>query len=331
MEKIVQPIGTNDGHVRADAVDVKSRPTAHKVVESIVGAVDWVTDTEGYCECPGKSSHTTPDGRKDCMVYLDQVPTLSCFHSNCQELRNSTNQQLRRALADGLIGNKGRRLTEEDRRRIREREKKESIRRRASNSRTRILKDYRWPSEQIIQDSPISVVGKEAEHWRLLLKLFRAGDVVWTGNKFHSGKPEHQAHFLSVDEWLKQIKAPAQFTCPAVFKPGCFARTNDNILARRFLVVESDTLSRDEVGAIFKWMKDKVRLNLRAVVDTAGKSLHAWFDYPAEAVVEELRLVLPELGCDPKLFTASQPVRLPGALRDGKYQKLVYLARVVVS
>jgi hypothetical protein len=68
-------------------------------------------------------------------------------------------------------------------------------------------------------------------------------------------------------------------------------------------------------------------LELVAIVDTAGKSLHGWFRYPEhEFVVDDLKLVLPALQCDPKLFTPSQPVRLPGALRDGKYQKLVYLA-----
>jgi hypothetical protein len=76
-------------------------------------------------------------------------------------------------------------------------------------------------------------------------------------------------------------------------------------------------------------MKEQVGMNLRAVVDTAGKSLHAWFDYPPASIVEDLKIALPELGCDPKLFTASQPVRLPGALRDGKYQKLIYLGKEV--
>jgi hypothetical protein len=103
-------------------------------------------------------------------------------------------------------------------------------------------------------------------------------------------------------------------------------------LVRRFLVVESDTLAKDQVGAVFKWLRDKVGLDLVAIVDTAGKSLHGWFRYPAhEFEVEELKLVLPALQCDPKLFTPSQPVRLPGALRDGKRQKLVYLAKEVIN
>ena len=116
-----------------------------------------------------------------------------------------------------------------------------------------------------------------------------------------------------------------QLTCPATFKSNSFSRSNENILQRRFLVVESDVLSKDQIGAVFKWLKDNVGLRLRAIVDTAGKSLHGWFDYPKKAVVEELEIILPQLGCDKGLFRASQPCRIPGALRDGRYQSLLYL------
>jgi hypothetical protein len=101
-----------------------------------------------------------------------------------------------------------------------------------------------------------------------------------------------------------------------------------DILDRRFLVVESDILKKNEVGAVFRWLRESCGLKLVAVIDTAGKSLHGWFDFVScEPVLDELRLVLPSLKCDPKLFTASQPVRLPGAERDGNLQRLVYLAK----
>jgi hypothetical protein len=124
---------------------------------------------------------------------------------------------------------------------------------------------------------------------------------------------------------MTHSSAPGQYVCPAVFKEGSFSRGNANIVARRFLVVESDVLTKDQVGGVFSWLKGKVGLRLRAIVDTAGKSLHGWFDFPDPGVLEDLRVALPQLGCDAKLFTASQPVRLPGALRNGRYQKLVWL------
>jgi hypothetical protein len=38
-----------------------------------------------------------------------------------------------------------------------------------------------------------------------------------------------------------------------------------------------------------------------------------------------LKAGLEVFGCDPKVFTYSQPVRVPGAWRDGKLQRLVWL------
>ena len=62
------------------------------------------------------------------------------------------------------------------------------------------------------------------------------------------------------------------------------------------------------------------------VPDRVGKSLHAWFDAPATKVLEtRLKFGLTAFGCDPKMFTYSQPVRVPGAYRDGKLQRLVWL------
>jgi hypothetical protein len=90
-----------------------------------------------------------------------------------------------------------------------------------------------------------------------------------------------------------------------------------------FLVVESDSLSKEQMLAVFAWMRQF--MHLRAIVDTAGKSLHGWFEYPNPFQLEELRVILPTLGCDPALFRTSQPCRLPGALRDGKFQRLLWL------
>ena len=67
-------------------------------------------------------------------------------------------------------------------------------------------------------------------------------------------------------------------------------------------------------------------LHGRGWLDTGGKSLHAWFDAPRNKVLEtRLKAGLVAFGCDPKVFTYSQPVRVPGAWRDGKLQRLVWL------
>ena len=295
-------------------------------IDAIVGPVTWLSDVEGFVTCPGEPMHTHRSGKRDCKLYLDRVPTLTCFHSSCRDAVEEMNRQLRRALAGDVdLHAHRRRPTPEEKSQANEVRRKEQIRRSASFAREAILNEWAWPYARILGESPSAVDGTTADHWRTLLSLFNAGDVVWIGGLYDSGKPEHASHFLTKEQWLCNSATPGQFVCPAIFKPGSFTRSNDNIVARRFLVVESDELTKDQVGGVFRWLQNAVHLKLRAIVDTAGTSLHGWFDFPDPEIVEDLKLVLPQLGCDPKLFSASQPVRLPGALRDGKHQRLVWL------
>jgi hypothetical protein len=304
--------------------------SATAIAENLLREIVWVSPTMGYCECPGHEQHTNQNGRRDCVLYLDQVPTLHCVHDSCREIVAETNRKLRAAVLNGTNEGNGtvRKLTKEGKARRDELQRCQRLIERTAKALPRLLVDHEWTYQQICADSPVKLSGKEAEHWTLLLAKFNPEDIVWLGDKYDSGKPEHASCFKSAAQWLQQTTvAPAPLICPSVFKPGSVARSNNNVIARPFLVVESDVLTKDQVGAVFKWLKDDCGLPLVAIVDTAGKSLHGWFQYPADdAMVKNLKLVLPALGCDPKLFTPSQPVRLPGALRDGKYQKLVYLA-----
>ena len=54
----------------------------------------------------------------------------------------------------------------------------------------------------------------------------------------------------------------------------------------RLTVVESDTLSKDEVGAVFAYLQRRLHYPLHCIVDTAGKSLHGWFDAPRNKLLE---------------------------------------------
>lgn len=309
------------------------KPTAQEIVASVVGAVEWLGENEGLCQCPGRELHTSNNGKRDCKIYLGGAPTLTCFHASCKKLLETKNAELRKALREGTVDEGSRvRMTLQEKRRLAEIQRKESVRRRAANSREMILKKYCWPYQEIIEQSPVAVTTENiGDHWRLLLSRFKTGDVVWIGDKYDSGKPEHADHFKTVEQWNVSSSAPGPFICPVVFKNTSVSRSNDNVADRRFLVIESDTLSRDEVGAVFKWLRDEVKLPLVAIVDTAGKSLHGWFKYPPEHLVDELKLILPELGCDPALFKVSQPVRLPSAMRGDKQQRLFYLGKEVAQ
>lgn len=47
------------------------------------------------------------------------------------------------------------------------------------------------------------------------------------------------------------------------------------VLYKRHLIVESDTLAKGETYAVFRWCHQFMPLH--AIVDTAGKLLHGWF------------------------------------------------------
>jgi hypothetical protein len=61
------------------------------------------------------------------------------------------------------------------------------------------------------------------------------------------------------------------------------------------------------------------------VVDSGNKSLHGWFEMN-EKITEQQRFFLRQLGADVNTMRPSQPVRLPGAIRDnGNVQSILWL------
>ena len=79
---------------------------------------------------------------------------------------------------------------------------------------------------------------------------------------------------------------------------------------------------------MFGYLRRRLHYELHCIVDTQGKSLHAWFDAPRTKLLEErLKVALTVFGCDPKVFTYSQPVRVPGAWRERRLQRLAWLRK----
>ena len=127
-------------------------------------------------------------------------------------------------------------------------------------------------------------------------------------------------------EWYQVGPVIENYTCGSSFKPGCYSRSNENLNGCRFLVVGSDTLGHDEVGAVFAYLRPRLRCRLHCIIDTAGKLLHTWFDVPRNKLFESrLKAGLEVFGCDPNVLTYSQPVRVPGAWREGRLQRLIWL------
>ena len=322
-----------------------------QIAAGIVGAVDWQTEVSGFCRCPGAASHTHPTGKKDCRVNVDGAPTIYCFHSSCAAAVANANLRLRRELGAGswemvlpggrvlrsgdiLLGDGSVKtqaeIIQKSEVKSQESEEKillETLRANADRFKPELFEKFHWPFAQIIEDSPLQVLQRDAEdQFRTWLRLWPAHCHVWIGDIYDSGKEAHRAHFRPVAEWYQIGPVMGNFTCGSSFKPGSFQRSNANCNGTRFMVVESDTLSKDQVGAIFAYLNRRLHFNLHAIIDTAGKSLHGWFDAPRTLRNEaQLKATLTVFGCDPKLFTYSQPVRVPGAYRDGRLQKIVWL------
>jgi hypothetical protein len=317
----------------------------------LLGAIDWQTEVSGYCKCPGEALHTSANGEKDCRVNVDGAPTIFCFHSHCIGAVADANRRLRRELGaasweirlpDGRVLRNGDVLqaggvvlpretmqaqVRAERRGAGEQVLLATLRILAERFRPDLFDAFRWPMAQILAESPLQVCEREPdEQFRTWLKLWPACSTVWTGDIYSTGKPEHRTHFRPVAEWYQIGPVMGNYTCGSSFKPGVFSRCNENLNGHRFLVVESDSLTRDEVGAVFAYLNRRLRFTLHAIIDTAGKSLHGWFDAPLNPVLEErLKMTLTVFGCDPKLFTYSQPVRVPGAFREGRLQRLIWL------
>ena len=286
--------------------------------EKLLGAVTWRDDSTGYCVCPGLPTHTSPDKFKDCQVMVNDAPTIHCFHDSCASEVAAANLALRRALAN--VNGPIKPLTRT------QRTAKAGVRDNAANAQAMLgrIMQQRWHPADMWEDSPCRLLEDCTHDWRKLLSLFDESDVIWIGDIKDSGSPDHANNFKTRREWDREESAPAQFTCPATFKPDSYSRSKVNVLARPFLVVESDTLKKEEIGAVFRWLNKY--LPLYAVVDTGGKSLHGWFAMPPAKSVPLLKQTLMELGCDGKMFTESQPCRLPSAKRGKVFQSLLFFA-----
>jgi len=324
---------------------------SRQIAVSIFGPIDWETEVSGFCRCPGEAQHTGPTGKKDCRVFLDGAPSCWCFHSHCGPAVAEANRRLRRELgaapwelrlpsgqvlrsgdvlqAGGLVVPREvvKARAKAEGREAGEQLLLESLRAAAERFRPELFDFFRWPMGQILEDSPLLVAERDADdQFRTWLKLWPACSTVWIGDVYSSGKPEHRTHFRPISEWYQIGPVMGNYTCGSSFKPGSCRRSNENLNGHRFLVIESDSLTRDEVGAVFAYLRRRLHYDLHCIIDTAGKSLHAWFDAPRNKVFENrLKAGLQVFGCDPKVFTYSQPVRVPGAWRDGKLQRLIWL------
>ena len=64
------------------------------VAETVVSAIEWTAEDQGYGECPGRHLHTGRSGRRDCAVFLSGAPTITCVHTSCAAVVSEANKHM---------------------------------------------------------------------------------------------------------------------------------------------------------------------------------------------------------------------------------------------
>jgi hypothetical protein len=217
---------------------------------------------------------------------------------------------------------------------------------RAAQVKGEILQRYAWDFADICEDSPRRLDNR-LQQAGALLSLFEPTDMVWAGEPMHSiakedvegaekaWRREVARHFRKAGDWVSAAEAgelPGSRICGCAFNSGTqHSRSLEAVARQRFLVIEHDHLSLDEQGAMLRWLRDGAGLRLRAILFTGGKSLHGWFDFPADpreawrlklmlCGLQEEQLVEGRtqrrwrggLGFDAASWNAVQPWKVPG-------------------
>lgn len=200
--------------------------------------------------------------------------------------------------------------------------------------------------EDLWEDSPIRITGDPGDDAALFLAvMFDPEDLLWVGDRVEPGIPGQNIRKAS--QWIEYFQAgggTAPFIIvnpltgkPAQSKAGDETYRGDGNVARyRYCLGEFDNMSRED--QLRFWAG--VRLPIRALVDTGGKSIHAWIDVQALGDIKipgdwtreirgELyaRGLIP-LGIDSSCSNPSRLSRLPGHYRSekDKYQRLLWLS-----
>ena len=308
--------------------------------------IDWYErglSVGAFIECPHADGHTTATRRQDTIVYLKGGVHIRCLHASCRDQLDALTPVIRHEVEQleteaGIVPQPVTTDQQAARQQLdRQEQSDEAMRRAAAAALPAIVERYRIDVASFIKTSPAPIAPVPAEHFRQHLSLFQPGDIIWLGTETDScgddaddnRKRVCSRHFRSVANWLTDAHvAPFPFTTVSIFNAGAYHRGSTTIADTPYFVLESDKLTEVEALAVIRWLQNF--LNLRAVLHSGGKSIHAWTDAPTDEQLRELEIVLPALGMDVKMFNQAQPCRVAGYLRrhdDGRqvWQRLYWL------
>ncbi|MEJ6578437.1 MAG: hypothetical protein QNL68_01430 [Akkermansiaceae bacterium] len=210
--------------------------------------------------------------------------------------------------------------------------------------RTELLAPYcsdDWRADYF-HDSPLQLKpSHDAQARQMIEWLFDPDDLLWMGDIRDSNRPVHRSNFRPAKEWLHVSQLHPRLSA-GTYREGSFSRSQANLVTSPYLIIESDDLighkpttaqEREENqklnAALMRFLVDHFHLELRALIDTGGKSLHGWFSHPSQETTRALSKLLDGLAIDKSVFnqSSSLPLRAPGCLHEttGRRASLYYL------
>ena len=190
----------------------------------------------------------------------------------------------------------------------------------------------------ISEASPVRIdwsIGQDATE--LLTRLYAPADMLFIGDRFDK-------QVKSVAAWLAEFRDGCLIPPHIIPNPltGQAAQTKDGkpsyradacVKSYRFAVAEFDNLSRED-QLRFWW---SINLPVCALIDSGGKSLHAWIKVDGVTTADEWTTQVEDqlfgqylvpLGCDTACRNEARLSRMPGHFRAEKqhWQRIIYLA-----
>jgi hypothetical protein len=89
------PESEKSEHIHSPAPSEPEIKIRRDIAVAVLGEIDWQTETQGNCTCPGQHLHTTPTKEAHCQVLVNGAPTIRCFHSHCKSILKGVNHELR--------------------------------------------------------------------------------------------------------------------------------------------------------------------------------------------------------------------------------------------
>lgn len=184
--------------------------------------------------------------------------------------------------------------------------------------------------EDLINSSPYQIDPNADIRKEFIKGMFFPNHTIWMGGVFDSGKPHHTANFKTVRDWLECPILPPRVAA-GIFNEHTFSRSIRAVTIEPYIIIESDSMegvkpeteadkerNKQIFHAFILYAQDKLDLKLRAVIDTANKSLHSYFLKPTDHQLDCLLHMAEAFNLDEGLirYGAASPLRTPGCIHN---------------